>query len=191
MAKKKTATVIAKSRLPAPYHPEAFEFLREGLDFTVKKTHGEKADVVRHILRWLQEHQAELSQLPSLLSRGEIPGFIVSMIQELGDLQEATDQLNLHVSGEELCWGLRDLAVQNWGLMAPAVLQNWGIRSTRDFGKMVFSLIDQGLLAKQPDDSIEDFDNVFDFDTAFGDLYRIDMEANERAGRNKDVDDED
>lgn len=178
MSKKKPNSTLTALVTDSAYHPDAFEFLREGLDYTVNKTHGSKADVVRNVLRWLQEHQAELSQLPSLLSRGEIPDFIVAMIREMGDLEEATDQLNLHVSGEELCHGLRDLAMENWGLLAQSVLHHWGIRSTKDFGKMVFELVDRGLLAKQPDDSIDDFNDVYDFDSAFNDSFRIDIRSN-------------
>ena len=185
MSKKKpiTSPSPATTAVDSPYHPQAFEFLRQGLDYTVRKTHGDRADVVRGILHWLQEHQAELSQLPVLLSRGEIPPVIVNMIRQIGDLEAAADHLNLHVSGEDLCWGLHDLAVENWGLMAAVVLRHWGIRTTRDFGKMVFSLVDQGLLAKQPEDDIEDFSDVYDFGKAFDQSYKIDLAANAKPGR--------
>ncbi len=61
-----------------------------------------------------------------------------------------------HISGRELSLGLRDIA-----------LDRWGIRRTRDFGEMVFLLIGAGLLGKQPSDRIEDFDDVYDFAAAF------------------------
>lgn len=185
MSKKKSITspTPTEKAVESPYHPQAFEFLRQGLDYTVRKTHGDRTDVVRGILHWLQEHQAELSQLPMLLSRGEIPPVIVNMIRQIGDLEAAADHLNLHVTGEDLCWGLHDLAVENWGLMAPVVLRHWGIRSTRDFGRMVFALIDQGLLAKQPDDDIEDFSDVYEFGKAFDQTYKIDLAANAKPAR--------
>ena len=50
-----------------------------------------------------------------------------------------------HVSGQELCLGLRDFAIDQYGLLAPMVLEMWRIRRTEDFGKMVFAMIDPRL----------------------------------------------
>ncbi|MBN1764398.1 MAG: hypothetical protein JW860_03995 [Sedimentisphaerales bacterium] len=72
-----------------------------------------------------------------------------------------------HVSGQQLCQGLRDLALERWGLMARRVLAHWKITSTRDFGEIVFMLVNNGWMQKQPHDSIEDFDDVYDFHEAF------------------------
>jgi uncharacterized repeat protein (TIGR04138 family) len=77
-----------------------------------------------------------------------------------------------HISGRELCEGLRALASSSWGPLARVVLERWGIRRTRDFGEMVYFLIGLGLLGKQDEDRIEDFDDVYAFDEAFG-RYRI------------------
>lgn len=73
-----------------------------------------------------------------------------------------------HVSGQALCEGLRDLACAKWGAMAPLVLRSWNLYGTRDFGEMVFLLVEHELMGKQDSDRIEDFDHVFDFKTAFG-----------------------
>ena len=56
---------------------------------------------------------------------------------------------------------------------ASAVLRHWKIESTRDFGAMIFALIDAELLQKQREDRVEDFEGVFDFDDAFDRAYRI------------------
>ena len=53
-------------------------------------------------------------------------------------------------------------------------LQHWGISRTGDFGTMVFELVEHGELAKTEEDRLVDFQNVFDFEEAFGDAYRID-----------------
>jgi len=74
-----------------------------------------------------------------------------------------------HVSGRQLCLALRDLARETWGMLAPLVLNRWNIYSTRDFGEMVFLLVRLGVLKKQESDCIEDFDDVYDFEEAFGD----------------------
>ena len=72
-----------------------------------------------------------------------------------------------HISGQELCLGLRDYAIERYGLLAPVVLRQWRITRTDDFGRMVFAMIDAGLMSKTPDDSIDDFRAVYDFDEAF------------------------
>ena len=80
-----------------------------------------------------------------------------------------------HVSGQQLCEALRGLALESWGSLAQAVLASWNIRATRDFGEMVFLFIRLGLMGKQDSDRIEDFDNVYSFDKAFG-AYEIPLD---------------
>jgi uncharacterized repeat protein (TIGR04138 family) len=72
-----------------------------------------------------------------------------------------------HVSGPQLCMGLRDYAINAYGMLALTVLSRWGIRSTGDFGRIVFAMIDAGLMRKSDEDTLEDFQNVFDFEEAF------------------------
>lgn len=78
-----------------------------------------------------------------------------------------------HVSGQELCWALRQLAHQQYGLMAKLVLESWGIYSTSDFGAIVYNLIEIGKLSKSEEDRREDFDNVYDFHQALVRDYAI------------------
>lgn len=73
-----------------------------------------------------------------------------------------------HVSGEELAWGCRDFAIQQFGPMAKTVLEHWGIRRTDDLGRIVFTLVDVGLLVTQPGDRVEDFAGRYEFADAFG-----------------------
>lgn len=77
-----------------------------------------------------------------------------------------------HLSGTELAWACRDFALEQFGLLAPTVLGYWGVRRTEDFGVIVFALIDAAMLAGQPTDTIDDFDQVYDFAAAFRDGYR-------------------
>ena len=72
-----------------------------------------------------------------------------------------------HVSGPQLCIGLRDYAIQTYGMLARTVLSRWGIKSTVDFGRIVFAMIEAGLMRKSEEDTIEDFQNVYDFEEAF------------------------
>ncbi len=72
-----------------------------------------------------------------------------------------------HVTGQELIEGIREFALAQFGPMALTLLNEWGIRKTDDFGELVFNLIDQGLLSKTETDSRADFQNGYDFETAF------------------------
>ena len=77
-----------------------------------------------------------------------------------------------HLSGRELAEGCRDLALARYGVLARTVLEHWGIRSSADFGEVVFTLVDTGLLMSQPQDTKQDFLDVFDFHEAFDRGYR-------------------
>ncbi len=72
-----------------------------------------------------------------------------------------------HVSGIELCFGLRDYAISQFGPLARSVMRSWNVERTEDFGRIVFALVEAGCLRKTDEDSIEDFQGVFDFDEAF------------------------
>lgn len=81
-----------------------------------------------------------------------------------------------HVSGKSLAFAIRDVAMNKYGLLARRVLESSGLRTTGDFGNVVFKLVEAGLLGKTEDDSIEDFSGVFDFNTAFDDISRLKKE---------------
>lgn len=78
-----------------------------------------------------------------------------------------------HVTGQELAWACRDLALERFGVMARTVFDCWRVRQTGDFGQIVFALVDVGLLSTQPGDRIEDFDAVYDFVRAFDESYSV------------------
>jgi uncharacterized repeat protein (TIGR04138 family) len=82
-----------------------------------------------------------------------------------------------HVSGPDLCEGLRELALTQWGRLARTVLRRWNVTSTLDFGRIVFAMVDAGLMQKTDDDSLEDFRNVFDFRIALENEYQIHREV--------------
>jgi uncharacterized repeat protein (TIGR04138 family) len=108
------------------YPMEAYEFIQQGLSYTVQKLHGDLKD----------------------------------------------EKASRHVSGQDLCDGLREFALMNWGLLARTVLARWNVRKTIDFGRIVFALVDNGYMQKTDDDTLEDFRDVFDFKTAF-ENYKI------------------
>jgi uncharacterized repeat protein (TIGR04138 family) len=77
---------------------------------------------------------------------------------------DPADADHLHVSGQQLCLGLRDFAIKQYGLLAKTLLSRWNIKSTEDFGHIVYAMVDAGLMRKNDDDSLDDFRGVFDFD---------------------------
>ena len=78
-----------------------------------------------------------------------------------------------HVSGRELLPGIRDFARREFGLMARPVFHRWGIDRTDDFGEIIFNLVEANLMSKTPQDSRQDFHNVYDLDEALVRDYRI------------------
>ena len=72
-----------------------------------------------------------------------------------------------HVSGQELLDGLRQYALAQFGPMTVTVFEEWGIRNCKDFGEIVFNMVEIGLLAKTEKDTRDDFQNGYDFTDAF------------------------
>lgn len=117
---------------------DAFDFVRDGLNHTVLFLHGAAVKVAGRA-------QTALPALPA-----------------------SPQPERTHVTGRDLCLGLKDLALQRWGLLAQTVLKRWGIERTEDFGTIVYAMIDRQELKAGNRDTLEDFKGVFDFDEAFG-----------------------
>jgi uncharacterized repeat protein (TIGR04138 family) len=80
-----------------------------------------------------------------------------------------------HLTGQQLCEAIRQYALEQYGYMAKTVLNSWGVRSTSDFGEIVYNLISVELMKKSKSDRREDFDDVYDFEVAFREGFRITM----------------
>jgi uncharacterized repeat protein (TIGR04138 family) len=87
------------------------------------------------------------------------------------EFQQTRLEVRRHVTGVELAWACRDFAQQQFGLLAVEVLRHWGIQRTEDLGRIVFTLVEIGLLVTQPGDQESDFESVYQFADAFGDSY--------------------
>jgi uncharacterized repeat protein (TIGR04138 family) len=94
--------------------------------------------------------------------------FVLAAIEYL----QSRLEVRRHVSGAELAWACRDFAVRQFGLMAETVLGHWGLTRTDDFGRIVFTLVEVGLLVTQPGDREADFAGVYDFHEAFSASYQ-------------------
>jgi uncharacterized repeat protein (TIGR04138 family) len=126
------------------YHRDAYQFLREALDYTQKKAGKEYR--------------------------------VPSEARDTATLEEAKavapkEEEQKHVSGQELLEGIRDYALKEFGPMVMTVFEEWGIRSCKDFGEMVFLLVDHRILRKTDKDSHADFENGYDFYEAFRKPY--------------------
>lgn len=84
-----------------------------------------------------------------------------------------------HVTGQVLCEGLRQMALEKWGRLSLLVLESWNVKTTRDFGEIVYLLIKHKWMKAQPADSIEDFNGVYDFKTVFKDHFTFQMAQND------------
>jgi uncharacterized repeat protein (TIGR04138 family) len=101
-------------------------------------------------------------------------------VNEPRDEGEEENGPQRHVTGQELCEAIREFALEQYGYMSKLVLSNWGMHSTGDFGEIVFNLIRIGRMRKTAQDRREDFDNVYDFDHAFRQQFRIMMPETSR-----------
>ncbi len=111
--------VAEAARQDSRYPAEAYSFLRDALDATIKSLQQGRPDPVGH------------------------------------------------VSGPELCQGVRHHALQQFGPMVPTIFDAWGIHATRDIGEMVFNLIRTNAFSRSDSDKVEDFEAVYDFREAF------------------------
>ena len=68
--------------------------------------------------------------------------------EALDRTQQAVAKLTLedvrHVTGQELLAGIREFALSEFGPMAMMVLNEWGIHTSRDFGEIVFNMVENG-----------------------------------------------
>ncbi len=139
---------IAQLREEDPrYTFEAYVFVFEALNYA------------QEVLDMGTESVSETPDVPE----SEVPG----------PEEEDDDAPRQHVSGQELCESIRQFALEQYGYMAKTVLNNWGIHTTGDFGDIVFNLIRIGQMRKTSHDRREDFDDVYDFDTAFRQDFKI------------------
>jgi uncharacterized repeat protein (TIGR04138 family) len=76
-----------------------------------------------------------------------------------------------HVTGQEVLAGMRACARETFGPLAAHVWRSWGVNETMDWGRIVFLLVDEGLLKRQENDAIGDFSSGFDFDQVFEQSY--------------------
>lgn len=151
------------------YGIDAFVFVQECIGLATDRVHGPLSPTAAELVAWMHQQEITPDDILERWHAGDLPADIVNAIEELG----GPEKLNRHVTGQQLCQVVRDVALERWGLMARGVLTRWGVNRTEDIGEIVFALVNNGWLQKQPTDSIHDFDNVFSFAEAFDRTYQI------------------
>lgn len=89
----------------------------------------------------------------------------------LQGIQWSFEQLGVrrHLSGEEFTELLVAFAREQYGELAPFVFEEWGVYRTADLGRIVYGLIEAGLMSRRPEDSLRDFEEVLDLQKALSD----------------------
>ena len=78
-----------------------------------------------------------------------------------------------HVTGRELLTGFREFVLQEYGPMGATLLEDWGIKSCRNIGEIVFLFIECGVFGKQDSDSLDDFSEIYTFEEAFSAPFQL------------------
>ena len=104
----------------------------------------------------------------------------VSQIRRLNDGSFCIDDdeppgdASRDISAADICKAIKIYAVDMFGLLAKPTLNNWGIKSTADFGQIIFNLMKCEALLQSERDNIDDYNDVFDFDSAFEEQFSFD-----------------
>ena len=91
-----------------------------------------------------------------------------------------------HVTGQALCRGLCEYALDQFGRLARSVLESWGLRRAEDIGEIVFNMVEVGLLRKTDEDRREDFAGAVDFEEALDKGFQLHLKPetpDDRAGQ--------
>ncbi len=163
------ATLTDVARAVGVYPEPAYHFVRDGLEYSARATHGPMTPPQFLVAQYMSEESIDLAEIIERLECGSLDPMVAAAVKQAGGI----DQLNRNVSGEDLCWALRAFALRQWGLLTKLVLSSWNIRGTEDFGRIVFALVDYGFMQKEPHDSMDDFVAVYDFDEAFRQSFHI------------------
>jgi len=145
------------------YPLEAFIFIQECIGVASEQVHGAMTPEESSIASWMDRNNVDWETLCHLSETGSLPPDVADTIRKIG----GPERMNRHVTGQQLCRAVRDIALKRYGLMARSVLGKWNITRTEDIGAIIFALVENDWLKKLPTDKIEDFENVFLFRDAF------------------------
>ena len=150
------------------YPIDAFAFVQECIGTASEKVHGPLTPAATSVAKWMAKANVDLDELQHLNETGNLPSEMVNALNEAG----GAAVMNRHVTGAQLCWAIRDVAIERWGRLARTVLDHWNLNRTEDIGEIIFALVNSDWLQKQPTDQIADFAGVYPFDLAFSPDYK-------------------
>ena len=103
----------------------------------------------------------------------ETPSEPLALDEETPEIGVEEQAAQRHIKGQDLCVAAKQFAVHQYGALARTVLSSLGINSTSDIGEIVYNMIRIGRMRKTAEDCREDFNDVYDFETAFKENYHI------------------
>jgi len=62
-----------------------------------------------------------------------------------------------HISARDVVDGLVFYAADTWGCMGALVLEHLGLTTSESVGATLWNMVDANMIAKEPEDSIDDF----------------------------------
>ena len=87
-------------------------------------------------------------------------------------LKKDNSRKNRHVSCVELLHGVGEYARLSFGPMAGDIFEQWGLKSSKAIGDVVFNMIHEKLLSASENDSVEQFAKGPDFYELFRKPYQ-------------------
>ena len=123
----------------------------------------EQLDIIRKIC----EEDDTFPPMAYCFVRDSVHKALDNIVKARRQIAFADDNEPPDIKGADLCRFFRDTLINRFGPSAIDVLDTWNIKKTSDFGKIIYKLISVEILGKSENDSIEDFDDVFDFTEEF------------------------
>jgi uncharacterized repeat protein (TIGR04138 family) len=135
--------------------------------------HQKLADLLRQDRRYKFEAYCFVSEALAFAHKVLGMGAVKPNEPAPDDKESTPSEGEQHLTGQQLCEAIRLYALEQYGYMARCVLNSWGVRTTGDFGEIVYNLIRIGDMRKSKDDRREDFDDVYDFETGLERSFQI------------------
>jgi len=94
---------------------------------------------------------------------GKYPPGAYAFVFEILDYV-AANKVKQHLTGRELALSAFVYSLHKYGLLAKMIWEQMNMKVSEDLGQIVFHLVEAGLIKKQQEDRVEDFDKVFTID---------------------------
>jgi uncharacterized repeat protein (TIGR04138 family) len=95
------------------------------------------------------------------------PGAYILVFEVLDFVSKEMKKPKQHLTGRQLALSTFAYCLHRYGGLSKMVWENLGMASSEDLGQIVFHLVEEGLIGRQEQDRVEDFDQIYtinDFD---------------------------